>query len=264
MVRATLPKVLHQHNVGFGEFILHVHNGLTIMRYAQAPAWFSFQCPDGKGLASREFKEVNRYGGESSEVQKVNSSGTDFPIGPAFTLDIGQHFAFLTPWQWHSPYTAMFVFAVIKKVAVGRFDRRDPAVLRKPDWGTTLKGYSPNLEGLRTALGGEIKPLAIARPAWREVISARDSFEKARSATWDFDKVDLAAFGGMKLECQVTTIWRPSWASRRSMQGSDLTAIHSISIAYPNIPKTEAIRLEGNLPSVGRKFRAHLTAFLRN
>jgi len=39
--QATSPKVLHQHNVGFGEFILHVHNGLTIIGYAQAPAWFS-------------------------------------------------------------------------------------------------------------------------------------------------------------------------------------------------------------------------------
>src|SRR5207245_1279999 len=116
---------------------------------------------------------------------------------------------FLAALQRHSPNAALFVLAVIKELAVWRFDRGDSTVLCSFGWRTALNGHFPNVERFRTSLRGKVEPLSITGPAGGEIVSARNGLHEMRESSGNFDNVNFAALLGMKFECDVTPIRSP-------------------------------------------------------
>ena len=101
----------------------------------------------------------------------------------------------------------------------------------------TLDGHLPQLKRFTVALGSEIEPFAVARPAGREIIGAGEGWQETRDSARHLDNIDFAPLFGMKFKGDVASVGRPACPSSRSVQGSDLVAIGTIGGTRPNIPE---------------------------
>jgi hypothetical protein len=52
---------LHQHDVGFCEFVLNVENGFAVARHGQSPTGLFLEGPDRNGLAARKIEKLHRH-----------------------------------------------------------------------------------------------------------------------------------------------------------------------------------------------------------
>src|SRR5215469_13752561 len=116
--KVKLPEILHQHDVGFGELVLHIDERLAFRRDAHSPARFFVEGPQGSGLTGCKFEECDSCMREPLEPEEIDPVWGYGPVGPFVASCVAQDLAFLASLEWHSPYASLLVLAVIKEATV--------------------------------------------------------------------------------------------------------------------------------------------------
>src|SRR5215469_3880663 len=87
-VNRLSAKILDQHDVRLGEFVLNIHDRAAILRTSQSPTYVTIEIPNRDYFPGSEFQKLHPAEGSLVKFQEVNTFTGHNPIRPLVPWDL--------------------------------------------------------------------------------------------------------------------------------------------------------------------------------